>query len=309
MRSRSLHAGGSIALVVLVLVGSTVAVGLVALTADRAAGQPTAGSATLGDSVVGVSQGATTTLEVRLDGTRNATLVLGGEETGYNITITVTDLNGDGTVPLEFRTGPVGMDATRFRPADDADEYATLNATPNPDGMIPVADYPIAVYAGHGVTGEPTDIGTLAVTEPMPAPSASIEHDGSAVTLHPQSEQVVSGTVDLEAGRNVSVRLRASGSSPFLQSEEVSVRDDSRFTARFDLSGIDAPANATATVYVGGQQVAGPTDVVIVEERTPTDRQITTEQETQTPGQPGFGLLIATIAVVVAGALRRFVRA
>lgn len=263
------------------------------------------GTAEFGASITSVQQDEAARLEVTLEDTRRATVVVGGQGE-YNVTATLTDENGDGVVPLAFRTGSVGMDATRFRPADDGDEYGTLKAAPNPDETLPAGEYPISVYAGHGVSGEPTDVGTLVVNEQTPPPNASIDGAESTITLHPEAEQAITGTTELAAGRNVTVRLRSSGQSPFIKSQTVAVADDGTFTARFDLSGISTPANATATVLVDGEQIAGPADIEIVAPRTSTTSEPT--DATTTPGQPGFGVVAAIAALLGGIALGRFVR-
>lgn len=291
-----------VASVALVLLATTTAA--VAMGSDVASGRPTispneasaasgpnaTGTARLADSIVGVRQGETATLRLTLEDTTNATVAVGGEAVGYNVTVTVSDGDGDGAVPLELRTGDVGMQSTRFLPANDADEYATLNAAPDPDGTVPVGDYPISVYPGHGVAGEPSDVGTLVVTEATPPPNATIEGAGSAVTLHPRAGQVIRGTADLDAGRTVTVRLRsAAGAAPFVKSKEATVGPDGEFNASFDLSGVEAPANAT--VLVDGTRIAGPAEVDVVT-RSPS-----------TPGQPGFGAASSVVAVLAGAAL------
>lgn len=249
--------------------------------------------AQLGESIVAVEQGESTALEVTLEGTTTATLVVGGADVGYNVTIEVTDADGDGTVPLAFDTGSVGMEATRFTVTNDADDYATPNAAPDPDGTVPVGEYPIDVYAGHGVGGEPTDVGTLVVNEATPPPNATIDRDGSALSLHPRDGQIVRGTADLDAGRNVTVRLRSSDGTQFLKTRTVPVDADGGFEATFDLGGVETPANATATVVVDGREIAGPADVAVV------------SRETSSSGQPGFGVVLAVVALLGGGLLVR----
>lgn len=257
-------------------------------TADAAAN----GSVDLGRAIVTVDRGEVVTIPLRLESTEEATVRVGGPDVGFNVSATVTDGNGDGAVPLEFHTGSVGTMRTRLVPADDADDYAELSA--GPDGTVPAADYPIDVYVGHGVAGEPDAIGTLVVNEAGEAPNASVEHDGSALTLQPAGGQVVEGTTDLASGRNVTVRLRSSGSNPFLRSKQVSVGEGGGFSASFDLSGVDAPTNATATVRASGQRIAGPVEVMVVE-----------ESHSSTPGQPGFDVVVALVAVLSAVAVAR----
>jgi len=270
---------------------------------------------TLDRSNVTVQGGESTTIELAFDGTDEATVVVGGDGAGDNVTATVTDSNGDGVVPIEFDSSPIGTMATRVYPVDDGDDYGTPNASEF-DGPLPAGEYPIDVYVGHGVSGEPTDVGTLVVegettprTTEQPTtpgstttapPEASIDYSGDAVTLHPRAGQTIRGTADLDAGGKLQVRLRSSGDSPFLKTREATVGPDGSFATSFDLSGVEAPANATAVLTVDGDRVAGPVDVAVVEGRAET-----TAPETSGPGQPGFGVLATVVAVLVSFAVSR----
>lgn len=275
----------------------SLAVGIVSLALLLSAGVGAASaqsaSAGLGDSITRVEQGDTATLTVTLANTSEATVVLGGSG-GYNITITVTDGNGDGAVPLEFATDPIGTMRTRFAPVDDGDDYGTLNAAPDAGYNVSVGEYSIDVFAGHGVSGEPADVGTLVVTEASPPPEAAIEGE-APLTLRAAEGQSVSGTTELDAGRPVTVRLRSTGNNPLMLSREATVGEDGRFSAAFNLTGASAPTNATATVYADGEQIAGPKAVEVVAEQS------------SSPGQPGFGVAVAVLALVGAlvVALRR----
>lgn len=268
----------------------SLAVGIVSLALLLSAGVGAASaqsaSAGLGDSVNRVEQGETATLTVTLANTSEATVVLGGTG-GYNITITVTDGNGDGAVPLEFATDPIGTMRTRFVPVDDADDYGTANAAPDAGRNVSVGEYSIDVFAGHGVSGQPTDVGTLVVTEASPPPDAAIEGE-APLTLQAAEGQSVSGTTELDAGRPVTVRLRSSGDTPLLLSQEATVGEDGQFSAAFNLTGVSTPTNATATVYADGEQIAGPKAVEVA------------AQQSASPGQPGLGVAVAVLALVAA---------
>lgn len=313
MRGRRTNAVTVVQIALLILATAGVVAGTAGASGPPGAG-PSAmdqsatpnGTAEFDASITSVQQDEAARLEVTLEDTRRATVVVAGPNSSYNVTVTLTDENGDGVVPLEFRTGSVGMQSTRFRPTDEGDDYGTLTAAPDPDGLVPVGEYQLAVYAGHGVEGEPTDVGTLVVNEQTPPPNASIDGGGSTITLRPEAGQAIAGTTELAAGRNVTVRLRSSGQSPFLKSQTVEVAADGTFTARFDLSGVSPPANGTATVLVDGEQIAGPADVAIVPPRTSTTGKPT--DATTTPGQPGFGVAAAVVALLGGMALGRFVR-
>ena len=290
----------SVSLCIAIVGLATLAAGGVA-GADAGAGDPPVRQATpttvdagantsveLNRTIVTVNRGEVATIGLDLAGTERATVRIGEAEAGFDVAANVTDGNGDGAVPLEFHTEPIGTMRTRLVGADDADVAAELSA--GPDGTLPAGDYPIEVYAGHGTEGEPEAIGTLVLNEAEAAPNATVEHEGSALTLHPAGGQVVEGTTGLDAGRNVTVRLQSSGSNPFLKSKRVSVGEDGDFSAEFNLSAVEAPANGTATVSAAGQQIAGPVDVMVVE----------SSNGTSSPGQPGFGVAVALVAVVLA---------
>ena len=260
---------------------------------------------TLNRTIVTLRSGESATIELAFEGTDEATVVVGGDGAGDNVTATVTDSNGDGVVPIEFDAGPIGTMATRVYPVDDGDDYGTVNSSEY-GYDLPAGEYPISVYVGHGVSGEPTDVGTLVVegtTTPeqtttsvpttIPLPDAFIDHSGDVVTLHPRAGQTIRGTAELDAGGKLMVRLRSSGDSPFLLTREATVGPDGEFATSFNLSGVEAPANATVVVTFDGDRVAGPVDVAVVEER-----EETSVQETTTPGQPGFGVGATMMAVV-----------
>lgn len=130
---------------------------------------------------------------------------------------------------------------------------------------------------------------------------ASIQYDGEALTLHPAAGQAITGTTDLEAGRSVTVRLQSTGdTSPlFIKSETASVGTDGTFRVTFDLSDVEPPGRATATVVADGEQLAGPVEVQIVQ--APSEPSPAVE----TPGQPGFGVVAALAALVVVIVLGR----
>ena len=258
-------------------------------------------------SIVTVRGGESTTIELAFQGTDEATVVVGGDGAGDNVTATVTDSNGDGVVPLEFDSSPIGTMATRLYPVDDGDDYGTVNASEY-GGPLPAGEYPISVYVGHGVSGEPTDVGTLVVngttTEPpedttphttTALPDAFIDHSGDAVTLHARAGQTIRGTADLDAGGKLMVWLESSGDSSFRLSREATVGPDGEFATSFDLSEVEAPADATAVVTFDGDRIAGPVDVVVVDVQTATS-----EPETSSPGQGGFGVWVTVFAVSVA---------
>lgn len=114
-------------------------------------------------------------------------------------------------------------------------------------------------------------------------------------------QAVFGGTTSRRLDRTVTVWLRSLGDCPFLKSDEVVVGEDGTFSAIFDLSDVEAPANGTVVVLVDGDRVAGPVDVEVVEAQTETTEPETSE--TLSSGQAGFGVVVAMVAVIVVVAL------
>lgn len=276
---------GVVALVAFVVSGAGVGIdeGAHASPDANSAADLANASAQLESSIVRVEHDGETRFPIHLSNTSDATLVVGGSD-ALNITITMTDGNGNGMVPLEFQAGAVGPNAVHLWAVDEEDDYDSV--TLGPDTAIPAGEYDLDVYAGHGVSGEPSDVGTLVVEAPAEPPEATIE--AAPVALEPRDGQTISGTSELDAGRTVTVRLRSTGENPFLMTNQVSVGEGGDLSATFDLSDVSAPANATASVTVDGETIA--------EAQVEVEAEST---ETETGGQPGFGVGIAM--VVLAG--------
>lgn len=104
--------------------------------------------------------------------------------------------------------------------------------------------------------GTEPDAGTATDTDsPTPTPTATAEPDvprlideGDALVLDAAEGQVVRGVTDLEPGTELTVRLKNTGSSPFLLSNATTVASDGTFEATFDLSKLRE--NATFEVVV-----------------------------------------------------------
>lgn len=269
---------------------------------DAAAGDgANVSSATLGQSIVMVQQGDVARLRLGLEHTDVATVTVGAQTA---LTVVATDGNDDGTVSIALDLAETDDGETTVAAEDGAD---TLDAT-WADRQLGTGEYDVDVYPGQGTDGNRSDVGTLLVVAAGELPDTNLVFESDAVTLHPESGQTVTGTTELEAGWNLTVRLRSSGSSPFIRSTETTVNDDGTFTATFDLSSIEPPANATASVYGGGEQLAGPVDVEIVAAPTDTATPVDTTDTgpTETRGQPGFGAAVAVVAVLLGLLARRW---
>ena len=135
------------------------------------------------------------------------------------------------------------------------------------------------------------------------AENTTVDHGGEAVTLVTGSNATVTGETTLDAGTDLTLVMRSSGSSPFLASSETTVREDGRFVATFDLADKPDGANATLTVRSGDETLAE-VPVHLVAEPTPTasptpePTDSPTASNTSSGDGPGFGGLAALLAVL-----------
>ena len=157
------------------------------------------------------------------------------------------------------------------------------------------------LVAGTGVAAA-TDAPSAAQAE-----NATINHDGEAVTLVTEPNATVTGETSLEAGTELTVRLRSSNTeNPFLLSNETAVGQDGRFAASFNLTSAPDGAEATLTVRGDGERLAE-LPVRLVAEPTPTATASPTPAASPTsPGTssgdgPGFGALAAVGAFIALG--------
>lgn len=88
------------------------------------------------------------------------------------------------------------------------------------------------------------------------APNATIEHEGEELTLESAPDQRITGSTSLDPGETVTVRVRSSGESPFLESHEVSVEDGGTFVATLDLSHVEPGTSFEAFVIYNGSRLA-----------------------------------------------------
>jgi len=163
----------------------------------------------------------------------------------------------------------------------------------------------------------------------------------------PGTATVISGTATVAPQTEVSVRVRNTGDNPFLKTKAVDVAADGTWSATFDLSDVAIGTEFKVVVLRSGAEISDSTDVeavtttatptqepkivtrtieiirgtptpqtivevqVEVQERTVVIEKVIenvrTVQVTPTPGQPGFGLAIAVVALLAAAlfAVRR----
>lgn len=97
------------------------------------------------------------------------------------------------------------------------------------------------------------------------ATQADVEftHEGDSLTLAAASGQPVTGTTTYGEGVDLTVRLRSSGSSPFMTSRQTTVATDGTFDVTFDLSDVDPGTEFTVTAHWYGMQQAATTGDVV----------------------------------------------
>ncbi len=163
----------------------------------------------------------------------------------------------------------------------------------------------------------------------------------------PGTATVISGTTTVAPQTEISVRVRNTGDNPFLKTKAIDVAADGTWSATFDLSDVAIGTEFKVVVLRSGAEISDSTDVeavtttatptaepkivtrtieiirgtptpqtivevrVEIQERTVVIEKVIenvrTVQVTPTPGQPGFGLAIAVVALLAAAlfAVRR----
>jgi PGF-CTERM protein len=148
------------------------------------------------------------------------------------------------------------------------------------------------------------------------AETTTLDYEGEYLTLVSGPDATVSGETSLDPGTNVTVRVRSTGSSPFLVSEVATVSEDGTFSATMNLTQVADGTNATVSVRHADERLAE-ADAVVAADPTPTpsptpsDPTATqTDDQGTTPGGgdssafgPGFGVAAALLALVAGGLL------
>lgn len=86
------------------------------------------GSATLGSSIVDVQNGEKATINLSLDGTSEAHVLIGGGSAKYRVNTSVVDENGDGQISLVFDTSKAS-DPSSAMSAKGDDSVSVLSST------------------------------------------------------------------------------------------------------------------------------------------------------------------------------------
>lgn len=95
------------------------------------------------------------------------------------------------------------------------------------------------------------------------AETPRLVYAGERLTLDPAPGQPIRGETDLDAGTELSVRLRSSGENPFLQSATTTVDDDGAIEATFDLTDVEEGTTFDVVVQRNGTRVVTATGEVV----------------------------------------------
>lgn len=123
------------------------------------------GSASFTPRVVQGTAGDVVTIGIAVEGTDNASLVVGSTDLDYRVTMDLVDGDGDGEVVVRWDTSRAGaVDATAaFGVVDSDDAVTDVSRSTGPlPGTLAAEPYPLAVRVG----GTETDVGTVSLQEP-----------------------------------------------------------------------------------------------------------------------------------------------
>ncbi|MFB6148940.1 MAG: BGTF surface domain-containing protein [Halobacteriales archaeon] len=118
-------------------------------------------------NIVSTYQGQKLSLAAEFGTTGTATIRFGDNRTNYTAVLTVEDGNDDGRVELLVDTTAIDGDGGAWRLADGGDRLTVKAITTNGSiantGTLQTREYPVSIYRGSNTSGQPTDIGTIAI--------------------------------------------------------------------------------------------------------------------------------------------------
>lgn len=118
--------------------------------------------------------------------------------------------------------------------------------------------------AGLVPTGEDPADDAAPDTEPPTDTPQVLVHDGDALTLENDPDQVIEGTTGLDAGTAVTVRLQSTNaSSPFIKQTTATVDEDGRYEATVDLNDLEVGTQFRATVVHDSEELANVSGEVV----------------------------------------------
>jgi len=161
-----------------------------ALVLFAGVGAATAPTASFDDGPYEASQTETVTLTASVTDTDTAELQVGSEASGYTLTATLVDEDGDGTVAAAFSVPDAGTDEQTLAAAD-GDPVESVSETELSNPPLDPAEYRLSVAADGNTTAESTLIvvesaqsttGAPATTQPSntTAPSSGGSSNGDS---------------------------------------------------------------------------------------------------------------------------------
>lgn len=198
---------------------------------------------------------------------------VGSEDVNFRVTASVVDADGDGSVVLRLDASAAGAgDPGSYLSVSDGDDLR--NATQHTDDIEPPlagGDYDLSL----GPDDDPADVATLVLEEPsddrpnrlnrtdddrstttLSVDGTTLVYEGDELELEAAADRVVHGETHLDAGTEVTVRLRSTGKSPFLETADATVTEYGTFEATFDLSDVSPNTTFEASVRGDGRRLA-----------------------------------------------------
>ena len=120
-------------------------------------------------------------------------------------------------------------------------------------------------------------LGVAGVSGAGAAADVTFTYDGEALTLPSASDATVTGEAGYGEGVRLTVRIRSSGSSPFIKQTTARIDGDGTFAATFDTSDIEVGTEFTATALWNSIEQAEATGRV-----TPLDPDLSLDVEGET---------------------------
>lgn len=99
-------------------------------------------------------------------------------------------------------------------------------------------------------------LGVAGASGTVAAADVTFSHDGEVLALPTSSSATVAGEASYGEGVRLTIRLRSTGSSPFLKQTTARVAGDGSFAATFDMSDIEPGTECTATALWNGIEQA-----------------------------------------------------
>lgn len=238
MNSNRVAVVAGLGLVALVLGGSVLGMTLVAGDGIDT-GQPAPGDASTGTVIQPKSE------SLVLQATANET-IRGTTALSAGSDLTVRVKSTDGESPFLY------TEATSVR------ENGTFATSVDLRGVEENATATVVVRNDTGVLANRTarvdaSASDEATPEPTPKPGTHVAHEGDRLTVDAAANQTIRGTTDVEAGSELTVRVRSTDSAnPFLRQQPAVVRDDGSFAVTMDFGSAETDTTFEIAVRHNG---------------------------------------------------------